>query len=125
MFRDLNKGVSIGAFQYEGSDTTHHYIENADGEEIDISYGMWDTLIQADGTHPKNMHSNGSQILPKLKRLGLVRRSRFVRDDEFCNSCILFPIGSRNKRDSFICKTINDVLLVDEALFFTINMNLM
>ena len=38
MYPVLKEGVSIGTFQYEGSDTTHYYIENADGEEFEISH---------------------------------------------------------------------------------------
>ena len=37
MYPVLKEGVSIGTFQYEGSDATHYFIENADGEEFEIS----------------------------------------------------------------------------------------
>lgn len=32
MYPFLKEGVSIRTFQYEGSDTTHYYIENTGGE---------------------------------------------------------------------------------------------
>lgn len=95
MYPVPKEGVSIGTFQYEGSDTTHYYIENVDGEEFEISYRLWDALLQADGTRPLNLPNNGKRILQKLRRLGLVRTSRFVRDDGIFNRFILFPIGSR------------------------------
>lgn len=35
MYPILKEGVSIGTFQYKGSDTIHYYIENADGNELE------------------------------------------------------------------------------------------
>lgn len=125
MYPVLKEGVSIGTFQYEGSDTTHYYIENAAGEEFEISHKLWDALLQADGTHPLNLPNNGSWVLPKLKRLGLVRTSRFVRDDGIFNRFILFPIGSRSQNNSLLCKAINAVLPVVSALIFAIGVYLM
>lgn len=34
MYPVLKEGVSIGTFQYEGSDATHYFIENADGRNL-------------------------------------------------------------------------------------------
>ena len=82
MYPVLKEGVSIGTFQYEGSDIAHYYIENADGEEFEISHRLRDALLQADGTRPLNLPNNGSRVLPKLKRLGLVRTSR-------CAVCVI------------------------------------
>ena len=121
----LRGGVSIGIFQYEGSDTTHYYIENADGEEFEISHRLWDALLQADGTHPLNLPNNGSWVLPKLKRLGLVRTSRFVRDDGMFNRFILFQIGNRYQNISLICKVINAALPLVSVLIFTIGIYLL
>ena len=125
MYTVLKEGVSIGTFQYEGSDTTHYYIENIDGEEFEISHRLWDALLQADGTRPLNLPNNGSRVLPKLKRLGLVRTSRFVRDDGIFNRFILLPIGSRSKKTRLICKAINAALPVVSALIFAISVFLM
>ena len=49
MYPVLKEGVSVGTFQYEGSDTTHYYIENADGEEFEINCSLWKALLHADG----------------------------------------------------------------------------
>lgn len=125
MYPVLKEGVSIGTFQYEGSNTTHYYIENANGEEFEISKSLWDALLQADGTRPLNLPSNGSRVLLKLKRLGLVRTSRFVRDDGIFNRFILFPIGNRCQNDSLICKAINAALPVVSVLIFAIGVYLM
>lgn len=125
MYPVLKEGVSIGTFQYEGSDTTHYYIENADGEEFEISHRLWDALLQADGTHPLNLPNNGSRALSKLKRLGLVRTSRFVRDDGIFNRFILLPIGSRSQNNCLICKAINAALPVVSALIFAMGVYLM
>lgn len=46
MYPVLKEGVSIGTFQYKGSDTTHYYIENADGEEFEINRRLWDALLE-------------------------------------------------------------------------------
>lgn len=125
MYPVLREGVSIGIFQYEGSDTTHYYIENADGEQFEISHRLWYALHQADGTHPLNLPNNGSWVLPKLKRLGLVRTSRFVRDDGMFNRFILFQIGNRYQNISLICKVINAALPLVSVLIFTIGIYLM
>lgn len=125
MYPVLKEGVSVGTFQYEGSDTTHYYIENTDGEEFEISHRLWDALLQADGTRPLNLPNNGSRILPKLKRLGLVRTSRFVRDDGIFNRFILFPIGNRRRNSSLVYKAINAALPVVSVLIFVISIYLM
>lgn len=117
--------MSIGTFQYEGSDTTHYYIENIDGEKFKISHRLWDALLQADGTRPLNLPNNGRRVLPKLKRLGLVRTSRFVQNDGIFNRFILFPIGSRSPKNSLFCKAINAVLPVVATLIFAIGVYLM
>lgn len=125
MYPVLKEGVTIGTFQYEGSDTTHYYIENADGEEFEISHKLWDALLQADGTSPLNLPNNGSRILPELKRLGIVRTSRFVRDGGIFNRFILFPIGNRYQNGSLICKAINAALPVVSVLIFALGVYLM
>ena len=61
MYPVLKEGVSIGTFHYEGSDTIHYYIENADGEEFEISRRLWDALLKADGTRPLDLPDNGRQ----------------------------------------------------------------
>lgn len=121
----LKEGVSIGTFRYEGSDTAHYYVENADGEKYEIGRKLWDALLQADGTRPLNLPNNGSLVLPKLKQLGLVRTSRFVRGDGIFNRFILFPIGSRIRNNNLICKAINAALPVVSALIFVIGVYLM
>ena len=55
-------GVSIGTFQYEGSDITHWSIENADGKEIKISYKRRDALLQANETQPLYPPDNRFQL---------------------------------------------------------------
>ncbi len=125
MYPVLKEGVSIGTFQYEGSDTTHYYIENADGEEFEISHRLWDALLQADGTHPLDLPDDGRRVLPKLKRLGFVRTSRFVRDDGIFNRFILFPIGSQSPKTRLICKAINAALPLVSALIFAIGVYLL
>ena len=112
--------MSIGTFQYEGSDTIHYYIENADGEEFEISRRLWDALLNADGIRPLDLPDHGRRILPKLKRYGLVRTSRFVRDDGIFNRFILFPIGSRMQAGRSVFKAINAALPVVSILVFII-----
>lgn len=120
MYPVLKEGVSIGTFQYEGSDTTHYYIENADGEEFEVSRRLWDALLKADGTHPLDLPGNGRRILPKLKRHGLVRTSRLVQDDGFFNRFILFPIGNRLETCGLVFRAINAALPAVALLAFAI-----
>lgn len=125
MYPVLKEGVSLGTFQYEGSERTHYYIENADGEEFEISHMLWDALLQADGTRPLNLPVYGQKILLKLKRHGLVRTSRFVRDDGIFNRFILFSISNRLQNGSLLCKAINAVLPVVSIIVFAISVYLM
>lgn len=120
MYPVLKEGVSIGTFQYEGSDTIHYYVENADGKEFEISRNLWDALLQADGTQPLNLPDNGRRILPKLKKNGLVRTSRFVRGDGILNRFILFPIGSRSQDGSLFAKATNEILPILAILLFSV-----
>ena len=120
MYPVLKEGVSIGTFQYEGSDTTHYFIENADGEEFEISKRLWNALLQADGTRPLNLPDNGRRILPKLKKHGLVRTSRFVKDEGIFNRLILFPIGNGMQAHRLAFKAINAVLPAVSILIFAI-----
>ena len=120
MYPILKEGVSIGTFQYEGSDAIHYYIENADGEKFEISRRLWDALLKADGTHPLDLPDNGSRVLPKLKRLGLVRTSRFVRDDGLFNRFILFPVGNRLQAGRLVFKALNAALPAVAILIFAI-----
>lgn len=125
MYPMLREGVSIGTFSYEGSDTTHYYIENADGEEFEITCRLRDALLQVDGTRPLDLPDNGRTILPKLERCGLVQTSRFVRDNGIFNRFILFPIGNRCRNNSSVCKAINAALPVVSVLIFAISVYLM
>ena len=120
MYPLLKEGASIGTFQYEGSNATHYYIENANGEEFEISRRLWDALLKADGTHPLDLPDNGRWILPKLKRHGLVRTSRFVQDNGLFNRFILFPVGNRLKADRLVFRAINAALPAVALLIFAI-----
>lgn len=118
MYPVLKEGVSIGTFQYEGSGATHYYIENANGEEFEISRRLWDALLKADGTRPLDLPDNGRRILPKLKRHGLVRTSRFVQDDGLFNRFILFPVGNRLQAGRLVFKALNAALPAVAILIF-------
>ena len=120
MYPILKEGVSIGTFQYEGSGATHYYIENANGEEFEISRRLWDALLKADGTRPLDLPDNGRRILPKLKRHGLVRTSRFVQDDGLFNRFILFPVGNRLQAGRLVFKALNAALPAVAILIFAI-----
>ncbi len=120
MYPVLKEGVSIGTFQYEGSDAIHYYIENADGNEFEISYRLWDALLKADSTRPLNLPDNGRRILPKLKRHGLVRTSRFVPDDGLFNRFILFSIGNRLQTKGLVFRALNAALPTVSILTFAI-----
>jgi len=117
--------VSIGTFQYEGSDTTYYYIENADGEEFEISYSLWDALLHADGTRPLTLPDNGRWILPKLKEHGLVHTSRFVQVDGFFNRFILFPVSNRMYANRVYFRAINSALPIVSTLIFALGIYLM
>jgi len=111
------EGVSIGTFQYEGSDAIHYYIEKADREEVEISSRQRDTLLKVDGSRPLDLSDNGYRIFPKLKRHGLVRTFRFVKYDGFFNRFILFPVGNRLE----VGRLLNAALPAVAILIFAIS----
>ena len=125
MYPVLKEGVSIGTFRYENSDTTHYYIENADGEEFEISRSLWNALLKADGARPLELPDNGRCMLPELKRLGLVRTTRFVQDDGIFNRFILFSISNRMRDSRLVFKAINAALPVVSILIFAIGIYVM
>ncbi len=125
MYPILREGVSIGTFQYEGfDDTTHYYIENADGEGFEIGRRLWDALLKADGTRPLDLPDNGRRILPKLKKHGLVCTSRFVRNDGIYNRFILLPIGNKLQAGKLIFKAINATLPAVSLFIFALGIYL-
>lgn len=75
MYPILKDGVSLGTFQYEGSETTHYFVENADGQEFEVSHRLWNALLKADGTQPLALPDKGKKLLPVLKEHNLVQTS--------------------------------------------------
>lgn len=90
----LNEGVSLGMHRGKTARSGRYFACNDRGQEFAISEGLYRALFEADGTHPLNLPNNGRDILPSLKKYGLVRTSRFVRDGVI-NRLILLPIGNR------------------------------
>lgn len=125
MYPMLKEGVSIGTFQYDDSETIHYYIENADGNEFEISRRLWLALIKADGTRPLNLPNRGRKLLPALKKYGLVQTSRFIWNNGIIGRCILLPIGSRIQNSISLYKVINTILPVIAVLIFTMGAYLM
>ena len=113
----LRENVSLGTFEYEGSDEIHYYAESADGREYEISHSLWDALDQADGTHPLNLPDKGEYMLPTLREMGLIRTSRFVRTGRLQSRFTLFPIRQK-ARNPRIWKTTFFGLCLLSALFF-------
>lgn len=125
MYPVLKEGVTIGTFRYEGSKEIHYYSENPDGEEFELSRRLWNALLQADGTHPLDLPDRGQSILPKLKKCGLVRTSRFVREDGALNRFILFPFGDKKRNGNLTLRAINAALPVVSILIFALGVFLM
>lgn len=119
MYPMLKEGVSIGSFQYEGSDEIHYYVENREGEEFEISHGLYRALLHADGTQPLKARGCGKNTIKNLKRCGIVRTSRFVGDG-LINRFIVCPIGSRAKKYYLACNMMNDMLPTASVLLFII-----
>lgn len=120
MYPILKDGVSLGTFQCEGSETTHYFVENVDGQEFEVSRRLWNALLQADGTQPLALPDKGKKLLPVLKKHNLVQISRFVRDDGIFNRLIVFPIGRKTKTGSIFFKAINAVLPVVAIMMLAI-----
>lgn len=124
MYPMLKQGVSMGTFSYEGSDDEHYFIENADGDEFEISSRIYNALLKADGTKPLDLPGRGRSILPSLKKNGLVQTSRFVNDG-ILNRFILKKFGKFSRSAIRTCKMLNKLLPFAAVLFFAIGIVLM
>jgi Zn-dependent protease len=124
MYPVLCDNVSIGTFCYEGSDTKHYFIANAEGDEFEISRALHDALLKADGTKPLDLPDKGRSVLPELQRNGLVSTSRFVKSKGLFNRFILFQVGSIGNL-SVACRIVNAGLSVMSILLFAIGVFLM
>lgn len=98
MHPDLGKDVELGTYQYEGSDVTYYYAKNAEGKEFTLPRRVWEALMKADGTAPLDLPNQGKALLPKLERDGLVRTSRFAREDGPFNRFVLFVFKKKEPR---------------------------
>lgn len=115
----LNEGVSLGIHRGRNARFGRYFACNDRGQEFAISKRLYNALFEADGTHPLNLPNNGQDILPTLKKHGLVRTSRFVRDGVI-NRLILLPIGNRMKAGLPKWRTITLLLpFLSIALFVT------
>ena len=61
MYPMLKEGITIGTFSYEGSDETHYFVENGEGEEFEIRYELYRALVHADGTKPLRLRNCGGK----------------------------------------------------------------
>lgn len=114
MYPMLNQGVELGTFTYEGSEDEHHYVINPDGDEFEISARIAYELARADGTRPLKLRQ---RVVDELKNFGLIRTSRFVKDDNY-NRFTLIPIGERVMKYRDICILINRILPIVSILTF-------
>nr|WP_295306014.1 site-2 protease family protein [uncultured Blautia sp.] len=115
----LRDGVSMGTFQRENSAAVGYFIENAKGEEFEISRDLYKALLHADGTKPLNLPGKGKDIIPTLERLELVRTSRLEKEDEF-NSLLSFPVSSKVKKLRPFCKVLNNLLPLVSIIVFLV-----
>lgn len=123
MYPMLKEGITLGTFSYEGSDETHYFVENDEGGEFEISYELYKALVHADGTKPLRIrHCSEKKTVEELKRLGIIRTSRFVSDDGIFNRFILLPIGSRARKYRPLCVLANQLLSFLSILIFVIGM---
>lgn len=121
MYPMLKEGITIGTISYEGSDETQYFVENCEGEEFVISYELYKALVHADGTKPLRLrHCGGKKTVEELKRLGIIRTSRFVSDDDLFNRSILFPIGSRARKYRPLCVLANRLLPFLSIIMFVV-----
>ena len=118
MYPMIKSGVTLGTFHYDGSDDTHYYMENADGEMFEISQHLWDLLLHTDGTHFPNLLDESGELLSLLKRHGILQTSRFCREEGAFNRFILFQFDRGIRRFSVLCKLLNAVLPLAAIVIF-------
>lgn len=124
MYPMLKQGVSMGTFRCEGSEDEHYYIENAQGDEFEISSRLYNALLKADGTKPLDLPGRGRSLLPSLKKNGLVQTSRFVNDGVL-NRFILKKFGKFSRSTIHACKMFNKLLPFAAVLLFAMGIVLM
>ena len=120
MYPVLKEGTTMGTFRYRDSADEHCYIENEDGEEFEISPTVWKALWKADGTRPLDLPGGGREMIPLLKELGLVRTSRFVREDGVFNRFVLFPVRNGEHRRYAPARAVNAILPAASVLLFAL-----
>ena len=74
------------------------FVQNDDGEEFMVSGPVYNALRLCDGTKPLRLPDHGENLLPELKRYGLVRMSRWVNGGLF-NRFILFRLSVSDNVD--------------------------
>ena len=125
MYPILEEGVFVGTFRCKDSGAVRCYIENAEGKRYYISRRLYEALLEADGKRPLALPDRGRRILPRLKRDGLVRTSRFVRDGGITYRFILSREGRITPLRRAMCRLINAVLPFISVLTFAAGLYLM
>lgn len=120
----LKEGTFTWSFYDKYTDTTHYYVENAVGDEFEIDCRLYRALSKADGTKPLDLPDKGKQILPLLKKYGVVQTSRFIQCDGPFNRFILFSTGNTLRYAGPLCKVLNFILPIASIFFFTIGISL-
>lgn len=124
MYPVLCEGTTIGSFRYEGEDAIRYFAENERGEQYEISKGLCNALLAADGTGPLRLPDKGRAVLPFLKKNKIVRTTRFVCNGLF-NRFILIRVGRVSRKAVSVCKILNSALPVLSAVLFAISVILM
>lgn len=112
MYPMLRDGVTIGTFQYKGSNETHYYIENPEGYCLEIGFDLWLILRDIDGTKPLIISGKNQRVLRILKNHGMISTSRFVKARGIFNRFILFPISKNICKQTKLFKILNYSLLL-------------
>lgn len=121
MYPMLKEGISIGTFNYEGSNEAQYFVQNRDGEEFEISHELYKALIHADGTGPLKVRNCGAtRLIEELDRCGIIQTTRFVSDEGLFNRFIVLPIGSRARKYRSYCMVLNQLIPLVAILMFVV-----
>ena len=87
-----------------------YYVQNANGEEFRVNRSLFKALKHADGTRPLLLPNHGEEIIPELKRYGLVHTNRLIKGILF-SQFIILPVSERRaKKWRPLCKILNGEL---------------
>lgn len=122
MYPVLKDNVGLGSFRF--GDEEGYFICNAESETW-VSKRLYVALMKADGTAPLDLPDNGHSVIPRLRKLGYIRTSRFEHEKGLICSFTILNLRSRALNNNCFLKLFSAVLPFLSVIVFVIGLLLM